>query len=188
MPSKNDKKVAPKLKHSYLEMITNAIFNLQERKGSSRDAIWKYLQMQFPDSIRDKKIYLVQLRRIALMGLQVKKSENNTGRFKLDTNFRTRYIKHLAKGESPHLAQTHAMTTKTNNKRKPASKNAKTKMSKTAKGKAAITKAKNKAATKAKNKKNASKPGRPSKEAGAKSKKAASRDTKKKLDKKGVKA
>lgn len=50
-------------------------------------------------------------------------------------------------------------------------------MAKTAKGKAAITKAKNKAATKAKNLKNASKPGRPAKEAGAKSKKAASRNT-----------
>lgn len=98
MPSKSDKKVAPKLKNTYLEMITDAIFNLQERKGSSREAIWKYLQMQFPNSVRDKKIFLVQLKRIAFSGIQVKKSDNSTARFKLDTNFRSRYITQLAKG------------------------------------------------------------------------------------------
>lgn len=131
------------MKHKYLEMVTDAIFHLQERKGSSRDAIWKYIQTKYPDSISDKKIFLVQLRRIAIMGLQVQKSNNSQQRFKLDPNFRMRYIRHLAKGEAPHLAQSHAMTTKTSNPRKSASKNTKAKMSKTAKGKATLTKAKN---------------------------------------------
>jgi hypothetical protein len=61
----------------------------------------------------------------------------------------------LSKDEAPHLALSHAMTTKTNNPRKAASKNTKAKMSKTAKGKATLTKGKSKA--KGKNSKNTKK-------------------------------
>jgi hypothetical protein len=35
-------------KLDYLTMITDAIFTLGERKGSSRAAIWKYVSTKFP--------------------------------------------------------------------------------------------------------------------------------------------
>ena len=44
----------------YLEMIEEAIANLAERKGSSRQAIWKYVGSHYPQA--DYKQYLVQMR------------------------------------------------------------------------------------------------------------------------------
>jgi len=35
------------MKHQFITMITDAIFNLADRKGSSRQGIWKYLQTKF---------------------------------------------------------------------------------------------------------------------------------------------
>ena len=37
-------------KLNYLTMITDAIFNIGDRKGSSREAIWKYLNKKFPNT------------------------------------------------------------------------------------------------------------------------------------------
>lgn len=128
------------MKFKYPEMITDAILTLGERKGSSREAIWKYVQTQYPEDINQKKFFLVSLKRISDIGEMVKKSENNQQRYRLDPNFRDKYIKHLAKGTPFHLAQKHAMTTKTKNDRKPVSKMNKAKLSKTAKGKASLKK------------------------------------------------
>jgi len=130
------------MKLQFLHMITDAIFHLGERKGSSREAIWKYLQTKYPASVGEKKIFLVQMRRIAAQGIQVEKSAGNQNRFRLNKTFREKYIKHLAKGEEMHLAQKHAMTTKTKNKKKAASKMKKATKSKTAKGRASIKKSK----------------------------------------------
>jgi hypothetical protein len=112
-------------------MITDAILNLQERSGSSREAIWKYLKMKFPESVSEKKVFLVQLKRIAAVGAQVEHNDKNRTRFRLNRNFKIRYINKLQKGEVMHLAQKHAMTTKTKNPKKGASKLRKAKMSKT---------------------------------------------------------
>lgn len=55
-------------------------------------------------------------------------------------NFRRKYIENLDKGEELHLAEKHAMTTKTKNPKKGAKKNKKAKMSKTSKGRATLKK------------------------------------------------
>ena len=65
------------MKLQFLHMITDAIFHLGERRGSSREAIWKYLQTRFPESVGEKKVFLVQLRRIAAQGIQVEKNATN---------------------------------------------------------------------------------------------------------------
>lgn len=59
------------MKLKFVTMITDAIFTLGERSGSSREAIWKYIKMKFPEHVSDKKAFLTQLRRIASQGIQV---------------------------------------------------------------------------------------------------------------------
>ena len=133
------------MKLQFLTMITDAILNLQERSGSSREAIWKYLLMKYPESVSDKKVFLVQLKRIAAAGTQVEKNEKNKARYRLNKLFKNRYLKKLESGEEMHLAQKHAMTTKTKSNKKAASKMSKAKQSKTAKGKKSLMKKKEKA-------------------------------------------
>ena len=123
----------PKLQ--YINMITQAIFDIGDRKGASRDAIWKYLQMKFPEDVRDKKIFLARLLKISKEDNQVNKAANNAARFRLDMNFRNRMLRAMAKGEKVKATRTNAMTKKTKNDKKGASKMNKAKMSKTVKGK-----------------------------------------------------
>ena len=124
------------MKLSYLEMITHSLFMLtEERKGPSRDKIWKYMENQFQDHISNKKIFLTQLRRISSEENHVLKSDDHSGRFRLDPKFRVKYTKCLRDGLPIPKALTHALTTRTTNERKPASENSKAKMSKTSKGK-----------------------------------------------------
>jgi len=56
------------MKLQYIHMITDAIFSLGERQGSSREAIWKYVHTKFPEFASDKKQFLVSLRRILKQG------------------------------------------------------------------------------------------------------------------------
>lgn len=56
------------MKLNFIHMITDAIFSLGERTGSSREAIWKYVHTKFAEQASDKKIFLVQLRRIVKQG------------------------------------------------------------------------------------------------------------------------
>lgn len=51
------------VKYKYKEMIIHAILNLGDRIGSSRDGIWKYINMHFPEDITEKKHFLTQLKR-----------------------------------------------------------------------------------------------------------------------------
>jgi len=63
--SKSKGKGTPKFKTVY--MVTDAIFTLNDRKGSSREAIWKYVShhKKYQESIKNKKLFLTQLRRLS---------------------------------------------------------------------------------------------------------------------------
>jgi len=49
-------------KHTYFEMIEDAILTLGERKGSSRQAIWKVISTKYPEA--DFKQYLIRLKKV----------------------------------------------------------------------------------------------------------------------------
>ena len=104
-------------KEKYLDMVAEAIFHLSERKGSSAQAIWKYISAKFPHSVRDYKMFRIQLSRIAQAGgKHVEKS--TPGRFKLNSNFRRKVLTYMAKTGSkklPIMQMEHVMTTKAKN-------------------------------------------------------------------------
>jgi len=140
-------------KTKYLDMVTEAVFTLGERKGSSAQAIWKYLQVKHPESVSDVKIFRVQLKRIAAVGRHVEKA--GAQRYKLNTTFRGQLVRWAAKADAgskrlPPMAMEHAMTTKTKNDRKTKARLRKAIMSKKSKGRKALAKSKKRAATKAK--------------------------------------
>jgi hypothetical protein len=83
------------MKTKYLDMIVEAIHTLGERKGSSAQAIWKHLQAKHSTSLRDYKIFRVQLRRTVESGKYVVKS--GAARFKLTSTFRSKLLKWAAK-------------------------------------------------------------------------------------------
>ena len=155
----------------FAEMIINAIFNLGERKGSSRQAIWKFICSRFPEantSSRSYQFFAVSLKRASADGKFVQKQGDKANRFKLDSKFRKKYMVQMAKGETVHMASMNAMTTKTKNTKKKASKMKKKAMKKTKKGKKTLAKSKK---TKASKKAKASK----SKKAAAMKKKQAAK-------------
>lgn len=117
-------------------MITDAIFTLNDRKGSSRQAIWKYISQhkKYQESIRNKKMFLTQLRRLSAGNDFFEKSKDNQQRFKLSLKFKGRLSNLVKKGHELHLAQKQAMTTKTVNPKKSIKKLTKAKLSKTTKG------------------------------------------------------
>lgn len=67
-------------KHSYSEMIQTALLTLNERGGSSRQAIWKFVHAKFPES--DYKQFLARLKKIAEGSKFLVRVNNST--FKLD--------------------------------------------------------------------------------------------------------
>ena len=76
------------IKHTYSDMIQDALVTLAERKGSSRQAIWKYISTKFPES--EYKQYLIRLKKIDPHHvLHVK------GRFKLTQGARKLLLKNL---------------------------------------------------------------------------------------------
>jgi hypothetical protein len=64
-------------------MITQAIFDLADRKGSSRDAIWKYLLVKFPEGVREKKVFTARLYKLSKEDNQIEGVKGNIFRFKL---------------------------------------------------------------------------------------------------------
>lgn len=56
------------MKLNYIHMVIDAIFTLGEKKGSSREAIWKYVHTKYAEHAADKKVFLVQMRRIVKQG------------------------------------------------------------------------------------------------------------------------
>lgn len=106
-------------KTPYLDMIVEAIFNLQEKKGSTPKKIWAYMSTHFKGQVTNYAVFKVQLRRALAGGKHVER--NGPARVKLNTGFRAKVIKHMAKSgkkSMPVMAQVHAMTTKSKNARK----------------------------------------------------------------------
>jgi hypothetical protein len=127
-------------KLTYIDMITQALFALADRKGSSRDAIWKYLLVKFPEGIRDKKVFIARLYKLAKEDNQIQGVNGNIHRFKLSQSYRGKLIRAMAKGEKMKNTKTNAMTKKTKNPKKKVSTMNKAKMSKTVKGKETLKK------------------------------------------------
>jgi hypothetical protein len=50
------------MKHSYMEMIEDAVITLGERKGSSRQALWKCVSTKYPEA--DYKQFIVRLKKL----------------------------------------------------------------------------------------------------------------------------
>lgn len=102
-------------KLSYFEMIEDAILGLAERKGSTRQAIWKFISYKHPEA--DYKQYLIRLKK-------VKDNSNieavGTQRFKLSANYRHKLLKALKKGEPTKAVQKSKATMKKSGKRKAA--------------------------------------------------------------------
>jgi histone H1/5 len=102
-------------KLSYFEMIEDAILTLAERKGSTRQAIWKFISIKYPEA--DYKQFLVRLKKV--------KENNNiepvgTMRFKLSSNYRKKLLTALKKGVQPKAVQKSKATMKNSSKRKAA--------------------------------------------------------------------
>ena len=79
MPSPSKKRAGSKPKIKHVVMITDAIFTLADRKGSTREAIWKYIssQRKYKESIFNKKTFLAQLRRLSKGNDYFSKTEGN---------------------------------------------------------------------------------------------------------------
>ena len=133
-------------KFKAIYMITDAIFTLADRKGSTREEIWDYIsgKKMYQESIRDKKLFFTQLNRISKGNEFFQKSDDKNQRYKLAAKFKTKLAKLVNDGQDLYLAQKQAMTTKASNPKKPVSKMEKAKMSKTTKGVQKLTKAKEK--------------------------------------------
>ena len=100
-------------KDRYIDMITKAIFDLADRKGSSRDAIWKYLLVKFPEGIRSKKVFIARLYKLSKEDNHIQGVNNNIHRFKLSQSYRGKLIRAMAKGVKIKPTKTNAMTKKT---------------------------------------------------------------------------
>ena len=63
MPAKKPSEPSNVTKHSYAEMVQTALLTLNERGGSSRQAIWKCIEAKFPES--NYKQFLVRLKKLS---------------------------------------------------------------------------------------------------------------------------
>ena len=135
-------------KHTYNDMVITALLTLNERGGSSRQAIWKCVEAKFPEA--DYKQYIVRLKKLA---------ENpashivrvNSATFKLSQSFKEKAKRRMEKGETIHKvvatkASTHenqaARKKMKNTARKQKEKETKMTKKQKAKEKAAAKKAK----------------------------------------------
>ena len=80
------------LKHSYTEMIHEALLTLAERKGSSRQAIWKVINTKYPEA--DYKQYLIRLKRV-----NPDEVAHEKARYRFTKAFREKTLKALKKGK-----------------------------------------------------------------------------------------
>ena len=166
-------------KHKYVYMITDAIFTLADKKGATRDAIWKYLEGKklYHTSIGGgKKMFLTQLKRLSRDNEFFSKSESNQQRYKLSAKFKGKLANLVNKGQEVHTGIKSAMTTKVKGTKKPQKKIKKVKMTKTKKGKAKLTKKQEKKNKATKIRKTTKKPAakagaKPAAKAGAKTQK-----------------
>jgi hypothetical protein len=89
-------------KHKYSEMIQTALLTLNERKGSSRQAIWKVVEAKFPES--NYKQLIARLKKLSEEDHIERRGKIN--RYFLDKKFKERALKALEKGVSYHQAVT----------------------------------------------------------------------------------
>lgn len=130
-------------KHSYFEMIEDALITLAERKGSSRQAIWKYIATKYPEA--DFKQYLIRFKKV---GENHNVVHVNNHRLRLSPDFRKKLIKSLETGKLIKKTQKTKATMKKTSKRKSARSNAKKTGKGSAKGKASSSRKTKKSNTK----------------------------------------
>ena len=98
-------------KHTYNEMVVGALLTLNERGGSSRQAIWKCVQAKYPEA--DYKQYIVRLKKLAENPASHIVKVNNSV-FKLARPFKEKAIKRMANGESVRKVVTTKASTHAN--------------------------------------------------------------------------
>lgn len=137
-------------KRKYKDIIVHAIFTLNERKGSSTQAIWKFIQTKHQDTVRSRKVFYTNLKRAADEATYVYQEDKKIQRFRLTKTMRELLRKKAAKGETDlNLKKMHDMLKPTKpkankpTKTKTLKKNAK---NKTKKGKETRKKANDKKA------------------------------------------
>ena len=64
--SKSQRKSSGPKKHTYREMIMTALMTLNERGGSSRQEIWKFMNAKYPEA--DYKMTLVRIKKYSREG------------------------------------------------------------------------------------------------------------------------
>lgn len=74
--------------HTYSDLVHEALITLAERKGSSRQALWKYISVKYPES--DYKQFLIRLKRVNQTEVRHEK-----GRYRLTKEFREKLAKAL---------------------------------------------------------------------------------------------
>ena len=75
-------------KHSYLEMIEDGLLTLHERKGASRQALWKCVAAKYPEEA-DFKQFLIRLKKLSHEGpVQFAK-----GRYHLEPEYKLQRLK-----------------------------------------------------------------------------------------------
>ena len=99
---------------SYSEMIEDAVLTMGERKGSSRQAIWKCVSTKFPTA--DFKQFLVRLKKCKADGML----EQIKGKFRLSQVYKSKLLKTLKKGKAVKPVRKSKATLKKNKKVKKA--------------------------------------------------------------------
>jgi hypothetical protein len=78
-------------------MITDGLLTLAERKGSTKQALWKFLHTKYPEA--DLRQFQIRLKKLRTHG-DVLDKEVKGGRFKLNKDYRKKILKLLKKGKN----------------------------------------------------------------------------------------
>ena len=114
---------------TYLEMISDALMTLKERKGSSRQALWKCVASKYDKA--DYKQFLVRLKKITQSGKEIIFEKQ---RYKFNANYKGKLQKAAEQGKS--LKNVHkTKATMKKSKRKQMKRSSKNKGKKSAMGK-----------------------------------------------------
>lgn len=70
---------------TYEEMISDCLLTLKEKKGSTRQEIWKLMQIKFPES--DYKKLLFRLKKLKLPGSKTIVADKRGVRFMLSKEY-----------------------------------------------------------------------------------------------------
>ena len=84
----------PKL--TYIEIIQDALLTLNEPKGSTRQNLWKCIQSRHPDHTDPRQFY-IRLKKLSSDPLN-NIEKNGNSRFRLNTSYKDKIQRRLAKG------------------------------------------------------------------------------------------